>query len=128
MGRIFLALGALAGAFAVAMAAATAHALSQRLDAKGLDAVRSAVQMQGWHALALVMTGLWLMRAPPLAYQLGTLAGFGFLVGMLLFSGAIYLHHLAGISIGPVAPIGGVLLMLAWLLLMASAFAAGPTP
>jgi uncharacterized membrane protein YgdD (TMEM256/DUF423 family) len=93
-----------------------------------LEAVRSAVQMQGWHALALVMTGLWVMRAPPLAHQLGSLAGFGFLLGMLLFCGGIYAHHLAGLSTGPVAPIGGVLLMLAWLALMASALTAGPTP
>jgi uncharacterized membrane protein YgdD (TMEM256/DUF423 family) len=128
MGRIFLALGALAGALAVAMAAASAHALSERLDAKALEAVRGAVQMQGWHAIALVLTGLWLMRAPPLAHQLGTLAGFGFLIGALLFCGAIYAHRLAGLTIGPIAPIGGITLILAWLLLMASALAAGPTP
>jgi uncharacterized membrane protein YgdD (TMEM256/DUF423 family) len=128
MGRIFLALGALAGALAVGMAATAAHALPQRLDTKALDAVRSAVQMQAWHAIALVLTGLWLMRAPPFAHQLGTLAGFGFLLGALLFCGGIYAHHLAGMATGPVAPIGGVLLILAWLLLMASALAAGPTP
>ena len=109
MGRVFLALGALAGAFAVIMAAASAHALPQRLDAKALAAVQGALQMQGWHALALGMTGVWLMRAPPLAHRLGTLAGFGFLLGALLFCGAIYLHRLAGLSVGPVAPIGGAL-------------------
>ncbi len=110
------------------LAAAAAHALPQRLDAKALEAVRSALQMQGWHALALVLTALWLMRAPPLAHQLGTLAAFGFLIGTILFCGAIYAHHLAGIAIGPVAPTGGILLIIAWLLLAASALSAGPTP
>jgi uncharacterized membrane protein YgdD (TMEM256/DUF423 family) len=128
MGRIFLALGALAGAFAVAMAAIAAHALPQRLDPKALEAVRSAIQMQGWHAMALILTGLWLMRAPPLAHQVATLAGFGFLLGALLFCGGIFVHHLAGVPTGAVAPFGGVLLILAWLLLMASALLAGPTP
>ncbi len=127
MGRIWMALGAVAGALAVGMAAAAAHALAGKLDAKGLEAVRSAVQMQGWHALALVLTGMWVMRAPPLAHTFGNLAGVGFLAGMLMFCGAVYAHHLAGISIGPVAPIGGVLLMAAWLCLAASALAAGPT-
>ncbi len=125
MGRIWMIIGALAGAGAVAMAAAAAHALPARLDAKALAAVQSAVQMQGWHALALVLTGLWVMRAGPVAQLLGNIAGGGFTLGMLLFCGAIYGHHLGGIASGPAAPFGGVLLMLAWLVLAGSAFVAG---
>jgi uncharacterized membrane protein YgdD (TMEM256/DUF423 family) len=125
MGRIWMIIGALAGAGAVAMAAAAAHALPARLDAKSLAAVQSAVQMQGWHALALVCTGLWVMRAGKLAQILGNIAGGGFTLGMLLFCGAIYGHHLGGIASGPAAPFGGVLLMLAWLVLAGSAFVAG---
>ncbi len=128
MGRIWMALGGLAGAGAVAMAAVAAHALPQRLDAKSLAAVQSAIQMQGWHAMALVLTGLWVLRAPPLAARLGTLAGCGFALGTVLFCGAIYANHLAGLHAGSAAPIGGVLLILAWLCLAASALAAGPTP
>lgn len=127
MGRIWMALGGLSGAGAVAMAAVAAHALPQRLDATALTAVQSAIQMQGWHALALVLTGLWVLRAPPLAARLGAVAGSGFALGTLLFCGAIYANHLAGLHAGPMAPIGGVLLILAWLCLAASALAAGPT-
>ena len=122
-----MALGALSGAGAVGMAAAAAHALAARLDARALTAMQSAIQMQGWHALALLGTGLWLMRAPPLAHTLGSLAGAGFVLGSLLFCGAVYANHLGGIHSGPTAPTGGVLLILAWLLLAASALAAGPT-
>ena len=121
MGRLWMVIGALAGAAAVGLAAAAAHALPQRLDAKGLVAVQSAIQMQGWHALALVLTGLWVMRAPPLAHTLGNLAGAGFALGMLLFCGAVYANHLGGIHSGPTAPVGGVLLMAGWVLLAASA-------
>ncbi len=127
MGRIWMAAGALAGAGAVGMAAAAAHALATRLDAKAMAAMQSAIQLQGWHALALVLTGLWLMRAPPLAHTLGNVAGAGFLLGMLLFCGAVYANHLGGLHFGPAAPIGGVMLIVAWLLLAASALAAGPT-
>ncbi len=127
MGRFWMALGALAGAGAVGMAAAAAHALPQKLDARAMAGVLSAVQMQGWHALALVLTGLWVMRAPPLAHTLGNVAGAGFGIGLLLFSGSIYAHHLANLSTGPAAPIGGVLLILSWICLAASALAAGPT-
>ncbi len=127
MGRIWMALGGLAGAGAVGMAAAAAHALAQRLDAKAMTAMQSAIQMQGWHALALVLTGLWVMRAPPLAHTLGNLAGLGFALGTLLFCGAVYANHLGGVHSGPTAPIGGTLLMLAWVLLAASALVVGPT-
>ncbi len=128
MGRIWLVAGALAGAGAVGLAAAAAHALPQRLDARGLAAVQSAIQMQGWHALALVATGLWVVRAAPLAHALGNLAGAGFALGTLLFCGAVYANHLAGLHSGPVAPTGGVLLMTGWVLLAASALVAGPSP
>ncbi len=133
MGRVWMVLGALAGAGAVGLAAAAAHALPQRLDARGLAAMQSAIQMQGWHALALVATGLWVARADaagalrlgPLAHMLGNLAGCGFTLGLLLFCGAVYANHLGGVQSGPTAPTGGVLLMAGWLLLAASGVAAG---
>ncbi len=127
MGCILMAVGALAGAGAVAMAAAAAHALAARLDVRAMAAMQSAIQLQGWHALALVVTGLWVMRAPPPAHTLGVLAGLGFLLGMLLFCGAIYANHLGGVHSGLAAPTGGILLIVSWLLLAASALAAGRT-
>jgi len=121
MVRIFVAAGGVMGAVAVAMAAVAAHALPQKLDAAGLEAVRNAIQMNGWHALALVACGLWLARASGAAGLLALLAGCGFLAGNILFCGAIYAHHLAGLALGPLAPVGGVVLILSWLLLSASA-------
>ncbi len=127
MGRILMACGAVAGAFAVALAAVAAHAGPHTLDPAGREAVRGAVQIQGWHAIILVVTGLWVMRAPPLAHKLAGLAGAGYVAGMLFFCGAIYAHHFAGLATFSLAPVGGVLLMLAWLFLAASALAAGPS-
>ena len=125
MGRVWIVIGALTGAGAVGMAAAAAHAL-RRLDPAGIAAVQSAVQMQGWHALALVAVGLWVMRAPPASAVLGNLAGAAFALGLLLFCGAVYAHQLGGLRSGPTAPAGGIALMAAWLLLAASALAGGP--
>ena len=127
MGRIWMCLGAVAGAGAVGMAAIAAHAL-RRLDPAGIASVQSAVQMQGWHALALVAVGIWIMRAPQAATTLGNLAGAGFALGLLLFCGAIYAHQLGGLRLGPLAPAGGLTLITAWLLLAASALAGGPRP
>ncbi len=121
MARLWIALGALAGLLAVAFSAVAAHALPARLDPARLRMVESAIQMQGWHALALVLTGLWVERTG--AARLANLAGLAFSLGLVLFCGAVYALALAGIRLGPTAPTGGILLMLGWLLLGASALA-----
>ena len=117
MDRVWVAIGALAGLGAVAMAAAAAHALTA-LSPQQLRAVDAAVQMQGWHALALVACGLLAMQRPGRVVHA---AGAAFALGMLLFCGAVYASALAGIATGPMAPIGGTLLMLGWVLLGAAA-------
>ena len=116
MQRVWIALGALAGLTAVAMAAVAAHGLGG-LDARALAMVRSAIEMQGWHALALLACGLWVPRGGRLADW----AGAAFALGIVLFCGGVYALALFGIALGMVAPAGGMLLMLGWLLLGASA-------
>jgi uncharacterized membrane protein YgdD (TMEM256/DUF423 family) len=115
--RIWIGLGGLAGLTGVAMSALAAHALTG-LDPASLRMVDSAVQIQAWHAPALVLAGIWAPRGGRLA----RLAGAAFALGTLLFCAAVYLHALRGISLGPVAPTGGTLLMLGWALLGLSAF------
>jgi uncharacterized membrane protein YgdD (TMEM256/DUF423 family) len=114
MARLFIAIGALAGLGTVGLSAYAAHAA---IDAARAGALVSAVQMQGWHALALLAAGLWADRGGLLA----RVAGLGFIAGAVLFCGALYASALGGIHLGPVAPIGGTILMLAWALLAASA-------
>ncbi|MCW3473532.1 DUF423 domain-containing protein [Limobrevibacterium gyesilva] len=117
MDRIWIGFGAVAGLTAVAMAAAAAHGLPDRLDPAALQMLRNAVQMQGWHALALLFTGMWAPRGG----RLVNLAGAAFTLGLLLFCGAVYSLVLAGLHLASVAPIGGMLLMLGWALLGLSA-------
>jgi uncharacterized membrane protein YgdD (TMEM256/DUF423 family) len=114
MQRIWIAIGALAGLTAVAMAAFAAHGIT---DPAAERIVASGVQMQGWHALALVGTGLWAPRGGRIA----DLAGAAFILGLILFCGAVYSLALADVSWGILAPTGGILLMAGWLLLMVSA-------
>jgi uncharacterized membrane protein YgdD (TMEM256/DUF423 family) len=123
--RVMMVLGGVAGCTAVAMAALTAHALPQRLDARALAAVQSAVQINAWHAIALILTALWLARVGGAAFLFGNLAGGAFALGTVLFCGAVYAHDIGGVRLGPVAPTGGVLLMAGWLLLALSALLPG---
>jgi uncharacterized membrane protein YgdD (TMEM256/DUF423 family) len=117
MQRLWIALGGLAGFGAVAMAAFSAHGIA---DPTALRIVSSGVQMQGWHALALLGVGLWAPRGGWLADA----AGAAFAAGLILFCGSVYTLGLAGMSWGILAPTGGILLMAGWLLLGASALRA----
>jgi uncharacterized membrane protein YgdD (TMEM256/DUF423 family) len=112
--RVWVALGAFAGLLAVAAAAGAAHL---PVDAGQARAIGAAVQMQGWHALALVGCGIWGARGGRLVHA----AGAAFAVGALLFCGTVYAGALGGPHLGVLAPVGGSLLMLGWLLLGLSA-------
>jgi uncharacterized membrane protein YgdD (TMEM256/DUF423 family) len=119
MTRLWVALGALAGLLAVAMAAVAAHGLAG-IGAERVGMVRNALQMQGWHALALLFCGVWAPRGGWLADA----AGAAFTLGLILFCGAVDTLALTGTSLGLLAPAGGTLLMLGWALLLASALRA----
>ena len=116
MCRVWIGLGAVAGLTAVAMAALAAHGL-ESLEPARIQMVRNAVQMQGWHALALLACGIWAPRGGRLADCAGT----AFAVGLLLFCGAVYALALSGVHMALMAPVGGTLLMLGWALLGLSA-------
>ncbi len=118
MQRLWIIIASLAGATAVAMAAYAAHGIQ---DPTALRIVNSGVQMQGWHALALLATALWAPRGGRLAHA----AGAAFTVGLILFCGSVYSLGLAGMSWGILAPTGGILLMVGWLMLAASALRPG---
>ena len=115
MQRLWMAIGALAGLSAVAMAALAAHGL-EGLAPAALQMLRNALEMHGWHALALLACGLWAPRGGRLADAAGAL----FTVGLVLFCGAVYALALDGLRLPLAAPVGGTMLMAGWLLLFLS--------
>jgi uncharacterized membrane protein YgdD (TMEM256/DUF423 family) len=119
MQKIFLASGAVLGALGVALGAFGAHALKAMLEASGRsDTFETAVKYQMYHALALVLIGLLMGQIPAQAKWL-TWSGYAFLVGVIVFSGALYLICFTGVRAwGAVAPIGGTLLIAGWLMLL----------
>ncbi len=118
--RPFLVCGALLGLLTVAMGALAAHLPDRVLAGGGREMLRSGVQMQGWHAMALLATGLLAERRPrDLVLRL---AGAAFLLGIVCFCAGVYALAFAGGSgwaqaAGHAAPFGGSVLMLGWLLL-----------
>jgi uncharacterized membrane protein YgdD (TMEM256/DUF423 family) len=122
MEKVWIALGSLAGLTAVGMAALTAHGL-EGLEPARLQMMRNAVEMHGWHALALIACGIWV----PHGGRLVDWAAGAFALGVVLFCGAVYSLGLGDIRLAMLPPVGGMLLMLGWILLGISAVLAPRT-
>ncbi len=106
-------LAVMAGAFG-------AHALKERLSTESLNAFETAVRYQMFHALGL-MAVCWMMSTRPSG--LVTASGVCMVIGVILFSGSIYgLSLLHWRWLGPVTPLGGTILIVAWLLLLMATF------
>ncbi len=107
--------GAGYGFLGVVFGAFGAHVLKTRLTPELLGAWKTAVEYQLWHALALVLVGVLATQKPSTAI---TNSAICFALGVLLFSGSLYLLALSGVRwLGAITPIGGVLLLAGWALL-----------
>ncbi|MGP0172982.1 DUF423 domain-containing protein [Pseudomonas sp. NCHU5208] len=115
MARLWLLLSAFVGFTGVALGAFAAHGLKHRLSADYLAVFQTGTHYQLIHALALFGVGLLALHAPG---RLVNLAGGAFTIGILLFSGSLYLLTLSGIGkLGIITPFGGVAFLVGWLCL-----------
>ena len=119
--KLILQLAALLGALSVGIGAFAAHGLRKSLEAAGrFETFETAVRYQFFHTLALLGIGLLLLMRPELK-SLGTVAWL-WLGGILIFSGSLYVLCLTGITkLGAVTPIGGVLFIAGWIMLLLAA-------
>lgn len=126
MARLFLMIAAISGFFAVIIGAFAAHGLKQILASEAIDVVKTGVQYQMYHALALLLVALWLSHKPD-ARGLKA-GGLAFILGSLLFSGSLYALALGAPRwLGPVTPLGGLCFLIGWLLLLIVAWRTKPT-
>lgn len=123
MTKIFLILGSIFGALSVAFGAFASHALQNKLTPKALTIWETGTKYQMYHALALILVALLLSRleTPSLALNI---AGCGFITGIALFSGSLYILSLSGIKwLGAITPLGGVAFLVGWSCLVVAAWA-----
>ena len=112
MPRTTITIAAIFGLISVIAGAAGTHALRDTLDAGALSTFETAARFQMYHALALLAVGILAMRWQT---RILTVSAALFTLGILLFSGSLYILALTGIGIfGAIAPIGGISLMAAW--------------
>ncbi|UCH53194.1 MAG: DUF423 domain-containing protein [Pseudomonadota bacterium] len=116
MHKLFLIIGALASALAVALGAFGAHALKARLAPDLLAIYHTGVQYHFFHALGLLLIGLAATQWPGSTWLRAS--GWTMLAGIVLFSGSLYVLALTGQRwLGAVTPLGGVAFIGAWILL-----------
>ncbi len=112
--------GALYGMLAIIFGAFGAHALKKRLTVEQLASFETGVRYQLYHAILLVVLGFNLNLETALEKNMV----YCFILGVLLFSFSIYglvLGAAKGLNVrflGPVTPIGGLLLVIGWGLLL----------
>lgn len=113
---------AIHGFLAVALGAFGAHALKEVLDDYGAGIWDTAVQYQMFHAAAILAIGILMSsklfgKVPQLKW-----AAICMNVGIVFFSGSLYVLATSGIGkFGAITPIGGVLFLTGWILVIVAA-------
>lgn len=108
------------GAAAVLMGAFAAHAMAARFPANAAGAVSTAAHYHLMHALALGVAAL-AARGKPGSWA--NIAALLFQIGIILFSGSLYLWALTAVrSFAYITPIGGTALVAGWIALAAAAW------
>ena len=107
IGGLLMATGIIAGAMA-------AHALRDVLQPRQLESLHTAVNYQLFNAVGLLVVGVLLRDPTLMATRLRYVPAL-LISGIVCFSGSIYLLLAAGPRwLGPVTPLGGVLLIAGW--------------
>jgi len=112
MAKFWLISAGIFGFLSVAFGAFGAHSLKNILDDYGRSIYEKAVLYQMFHTMALFAVGL--MQYFDKEASLSG-AGWGFFIGIFLFSGSLYLLAVTGIKwLGAVTPVGGLAFLFGW--------------
>ena len=118
--NFWLIIGAIGAALAVSAGAFGAHILQPIISESVFITYQKAVRYQMYHSIGLIFIALLSSQARTRALNI---AGWSFLIGMITFSGSLYLLVFTGFSwLGAITPIGGVAFVIGWISLAFSGF------
>ena len=118
MKEIMLITGGVYGCLAVLFGAFGAHALKKRFSNKLQKSFETGVRYQMYHALIIIISGVIF----PFIETSQQIMGWCFIIGVVLFSFSIYGLCLSSANnskwkfLGPITPLGGLLLLIGWIL------------
>jgi uncharacterized membrane protein YgdD (TMEM256/DUF423 family) len=109
----FILYAAINGFLVVALGAFGAHGLEDKIPEASLNTWNTAVLYQMFHVLALMLSAFLCNVFP--ASKSFSRSGYAFQIGIVLFSGSLYLLALTGISFfAYITPIGGISFLVGW--------------
>ncbi len=112
MVKFWLITAAISGFLSVALGAFGAHTLRNVLDDYGKSIYEKAILYQMFHTIALFVVGILQHLGKDTSFSI---AGWAFLIGVLLFPGSLYLLAATGTKwLGAITPIGGVAFLFGW--------------
>lgn len=115
--KTFIIIGAINAFLSVALGAFGAHGLEGKVAPKYLDIWKTGVQYQMFHAAGLIFIGILMGQIPASSFL--NWSGWLMLVGIILFSGSLYVLTLTQVGIlGAITPFGGVAFLASWVLLI----------
>lgn len=120
MNQIALIFGAIFGLLAIILGAFGAHLLKKNLTQEQLQSFETGVKYQMYHAIILLVLGFNSKDNS----SLNTSIFYAFIIGIILFSSSIYGLVISSSKnkkikiLGPITPLGGLFLVLGWLLLL----------
>jgi uncharacterized membrane protein YgdD (TMEM256/DUF423 family) len=119
MAKLFITLASFSGMLAVVLGAFGAHALKDKLDAYSLGVFETAVQYHFYHSFALLVVGVIALSQPQTVMLKSS--GYLFILGLVVFSGSLYLLSITGVRwLGAITPLGGLALIGGWACLAAT--------
>jgi uncharacterized membrane protein YgdD (TMEM256/DUF423 family) len=114
--------GAVYALLAVAFGAFGAHALKDVLTEHYAAIWDTAVQYQMFHAIGLIVIGILMSKGILGPTTMLSRAGIIMFIGVIIFSGSLYVLAITQIKIlGAITPIGGVLFLISWLMVILAA-------
>ena len=111
----YIIIASLFAALAILFGAFGSHALKERLSAQSLEVYDIATRYLMFHALGIFLIALLGFQLPKESLEIPVIM---MIVGTSIFSGSLYLIAMLDFKkLGMVTPVGGLLLIVSWLLL-----------
>ena len=109
-------MAAVNGLLAVMLGAFMSHSLEETITTELLGVFQTGVSYHMYHSLAALATGILSHIFPKV--RLLKLSAYSFLLGIVFFSGSLYLLALTELPmIGMITPIGGIFFIFGWIML-----------
>ncbi len=109
-------IGSVLAALAVSIGAFGAHGLKSKVSSEDLVIFETGVRYQMYHSLGLILIGILGFHFSSNIIQLPAAL---FIIGIIIFSGTLYLIPLTGLRwLGAITPIGGTALIAGWIALV----------